>query len=273
MKLCSKISLVFVILVISFTVLFAFLRHSSPLFSTDYKDIIASGTLRVVIEKNTMSYVVVNDTNVMGLQYKMVEQLAKDWGVTVQYIDASDLGSAINMLNNNEVDIVVWHIPIHVEMEDKIAFTVPVFTSRQVLVQRKNTPHTLIRNQLDLARKTIHIPKDSPYKQRIQNLAKEIGDSIFIVEINEISIDSLFYKVANAEIDFTVCEKVVASIEKKKYPTLDTETAIGFKQNYAWAIRQNSSELQDSVNNWLNYFLETKEYNRIYQKYTNSRKQ
>ena len=79
MKLCSKISLVFVILVISFTVLFAFLRHSSPLFSTDYKDIIASGTLRVVIEKNTMSYVVVNDTNVMGLQYKMVEQLAKDW--------------------------------------------------------------------------------------------------------------------------------------------------------------------------------------------------
>ena len=135
-------------------------------------------------------------------------------------------------------------------------------------IATKNVPEFRAGDTLRVAVKIIEGDK-----QRIQNLAKEIGDSIFIVEINEISIDSLFYKVANAEIDFTVCEKVVASIEKKKYPTLDTETAIGFKQNYAWAIRQNSSELQDSVNNWLNYFLETKEYNRIYQKYTNSRKQ
>lgn len=273
MKTCSKISIFLTVLIVVASILGAFLQPKNCPLSCDYDDIIETGVIRVIVEKNNLSYVVINDSSTIGLQYKMVETLAKDWGIAVSYIDASDLGTAINMLNNNEVDIVVWHIPIHVEMEDKIAFTVPVFTSRQVLVQRKNTPHTLIRNQLDLARKTIHIPKDSPYKQRIQNLAKEIGDSIFIVEINEISIDSLFYKVANAEIDFTVCEKVVASIEKKKYPTLDTETAIGFKQNYAWAIRQNSSELQDSVNNWLNYFLETKEYNRIYQKYTHSRKQ
>jgi membrane-bound lytic murein transglycosylase F len=268
MKTCSKISIFLTVLVISASIIGAYLQPQICPFSCDYDDIMEAGVIRVIVEKNNLSYVVINDSSTIGLQYKMVENLAKDWGIAVSYMDASDLGTAINMLNNNEVDIVVWHIPIHVEMEEKIAFTSPVFTSRQVLVQRKNAPNTLIRNQLDLAKKTIHIPKDSPYKQRIQNLAKEIGDSIFIEETNEIGIDSLFHRIATGQIEFTVCEEVVATIERKKFPMLDTETAVGFKQNYAWAVRQHSTILKDSINSWLNSFLETKEYNRIYRKYT-----
>ena len=42
-----------------------------------------------------------------------------------------------------------------------------------------------IKSHLDLAHKTLHIVKGSPYKQRIENLSNEIGDTIYIEEIDK----------------------------------------------------------------------------------------
>lgn len=267
MKTCSKLSFVLASVMLISSVLYAYMKESN-IAARNYYNIMESGVLRVVVEQNNMSYSVNDDSTIVGLQYKMIEELAEDWKLSIHYIKVSDLGAAIDMLNNNEVDLLAWHIPIHVEMEENLAFTIPVFTSRQVLVQRKKSTTGIVRNQLDLAKQTIHIPKDSPYKQRIQNLAKEIGDTIYIEEINDIQLDSLFNKIAKGEINFTVCEQIVANVEKQQYPSLDTETAISFKQNYGWAVRQESTVLKDSLDGWLNVFLQSKEYNRMYRKYT-----
>ncbi len=267
MKKCNKLSLLLIFTTICLVIIYAFLI-SSKWQGYDYDEIRKKGVIRIVVEKNTMSFTVTEDSTLIGLQYKMVKQLAKDWDIEVFFADASDLGTAIEMLNNNEVDVLVWHIPVHVEMEDNLAFTIPVFTSRQVLVQRNTVKNNIIRNQLDLAKKTIHIPKDSPFKQRILNLSKEIGDTVFIQELGAISLDSIFSKIAAGEIDYSVCEEIAAKIEKKQFPTLDTGTPIGFTQNYAWGTRHSAIALRDSLNKWLSEYLDSPEYNRIYIKYT-----
>ena len=61
--------------------------------------------------------------------------------------------------------------------------------STEVLVQRKleNVPDSslFIKSQLDLAGKTLHVVKGSPSILRIRNLGNEIGDTIYVEEIEK----------------------------------------------------------------------------------------
>ncbi|MCQ2350944.1 MAG: glutamine ABC transporter substrate-binding protein, partial [Paludibacteraceae bacterium] len=39
-------------------------------------------------------------------------------------------------------------------------------------------------------------------------------------------------------------------------------------QNYSWGVSPDTPVLLDSLNAWLEVYLESKEYNKIYRKYT-----
>ena len=125
----------------------------------------------------------------------------------------------------------------------------------------------VIRNQLDLAGKTIYVQENSSFVERLRNLSNEIGDSINIVEIPDYEVEQLIDLVANGEIPYTVCDENMARINTNFYDNIDVETAISFPQKIAWAVRPTSNDLLDVVNNWLINFKKTKQYKRIYRKY------
>jgi membrane-bound lytic murein transglycosylase F len=141
-----------------------------------------------------------------------------------------------------------------------------------VLIQQKPSEddtysNTIIRNQLDLAGKTVYVQENSAYVTRLKSLANEIGDSIHIVEIPDYEVEQLIALVANGEIPYTVCDDNLARINQNFYDNIDVETAISFPQKIAWADRPNSSDLKDVVDNWLINFKKTNQYKRIYRKY------
>ena len=125
----------------------------------------------------------------------------------------------------------------------------------------------IIRNQLDLGGKTVYVQENSAYVDRLKNLGNEIGDSIHIVEIPDYEVEQLIALVANGEIPYTVCDENLARINLNFYDNIDVETAVSFPQKIAWAVRPNSSDLKDVVDNWLINFKKTNQYKRIYRKY------
>lgn len=259
------------------------IRHVKTSFCTrDFDQIEEEGVLNVIVEDNKMSYITVQCDSVVecdsleGLQVKMVENFAKRYGLNIRFIEERDLRKAIEMLNNNEVDILAWHIPVYSEMKDVISYTKPVFTSRQKLIQRKRNPNKVdttqfIANQLDLAEKHIYVVPGSIFKQRLEYLQKEIGDTIYLHEIPESNDNMLFRMVSDTVIDYSVCDEFVARVLQKDYPNVDMSTAVSFTQNYSWGVNTNSTALLDSLNSWLDIYLESKEYNKIYRKYTGVR--
>jgi membrane-bound lytic murein transglycosylase F len=162
--------------------------------------------------------------------------------------------------------------------EKEFAFSKPHCYTRQVLVQRKkdkkqvkndNSPgfNKLIRNQLELAGKSIYVQENSSYAERLRALSNEIGDSINVIEIPDYEVEQLIGMVAAGEIDYTVCDENLARVNKNYYDNIHVETPISFPQKIAWAMRKESQGLQDVVNRWMKSFKKTAKYKRIYQKY------
>ncbi len=276
----DKIKYLIIAVVVSLvTALASWIKNGEPykVKHRDFDEIMASGEIKVIVEDNKMSYytlqcdTIVECDSLKGLQVDMIKEFGKKHGLNITFFEQRDLNVAMDMLFGNQVDVLVWHIPVYDDMKQTIAYTIPVFTSRQKLIQRKHskTDTTLfITNQLDLAEKDVFIVPGSIFKQRLENLQREIGDTIYIHEMPGANDDLLFRLVSDTFIDYSVCDEFVARVLQKDYPAVDMSTAVSFTQNYSWGVSPDTPVLLDSLNAWLEVYLESKEYNKIYRKYT-----
>ena len=180
------------------------------------------------------------------------------------------LAESFQELEKNKCDIIARNIPITSDIKEEYLFTEPIVLNKQVLVQRTEEANKGIkplRNQLDLAGKTLYIPKDSPARLRLQNLGHEIGDTIYVVEDELYSGEQLAIMVAKGDIDYAVCDQQIATLSQKQLPEIDIKTDISFTQLQSWAVRKDSPILLDSLNSWLDQIRKNGTFNKIYKKY------
>ena len=159
------------------------------------------------------------------------------------------------------------------EYKDSLLFTRPIILNKQVLVQRKpekENDSLYIHSQLELARKTLHLVKNSPAILRIHNLSNEIGDTIYIKEVEKYGQEQLLAMVAHGDIDYAVCDESIAKASINDFPQLDIETAISFSQFYSWGVSKHSPILLDSLNSWLNDYVKTPAFKLLRKKYYNN---
>jgi membrane-bound lytic murein transglycosylase MltF len=256
-----------VILLIAMFTLYRSVRHSIR----DYSEIHSEGILRIVTEYNQTGYFVSGDT-IEGFQYELSQAISEVSGLEVQIFLEMSLAESFIGLNNQKYDIIARNIPVTSEIKENYLFTDPVVFNKQVLVQRTTEANDSIppvRNQLELAQKTLYIPANSPALLRIQNLQHEIGDTIYIVEENRYSSEQLIIMVAKGDIDYAVCDLQIATIAKKQFPEIDIDTDISFTQLQSWAVRKESVILLDSLNHWFLKIRDNGRYNDIYKRYYN----
>lgn len=235
----------------------------------DYPEIQAEGILRLVTEYNQSGYYVTGDT-IAGFQYELSQAIAQLSGLEVQIQLEMSLAESFQMLEGNECDVIARNIPITSEIKEKYLFTDPIVFNKQVLIQRTekaNDGLQPIRNQLDLAGKTLYIPKDSPARLRLQNLEHEIGDTIYVIEDELYSGEQLAIMVAKGDIDYAVCDQQIAVLSQKQLPEIDIQTDISFTQLQSWAVRKDSPILLDSLNSWLEIIRKDGIFNKIHKKY------
>ena len=235
----------------------------------DYKEIHAEGILRIVTEYNQSGYFASGDT-IQGFQYELSRAISDISGLEIQIFPEMSLSESFNELNNRKYDIIARNIPVTSEIKENYLFSDPVVLSKQVLVQRTakaNDSIPPIRNQLDLAKKTLYIPENSPALLRIRNLQHEMGDTIYVAEESNYSSEQLIIMVARKDIDYAVCDQQIANIAKKQFPEIDIETDISFTQLQAWAVRTESVVLLDSLNNWFRTIRDSGIYDEIYTRY------
>lgn len=235
----------------------------------DYNEIIRSGTLRVVTEYNSISFFVDGDS-LDGFHYELIRRFAHDKGLKVEIIPEMSFEKRIRGLEKGTYDIIANSTLVTAESKDSILFTHPLVLNKQVLVQRKPTHEgdtTYIHSQLDLAHRTLHVIKGSPAILRIHNLGNEIGDTIYIKEIEKYGSEQLLAMVAHGDIDYAICDESIAQASIDSLPQLDIQTDISFTQFYAWGVSKHSPVLLDSLNAWLDSFTKSEEYHRIQRKY------
>lgn len=235
----------------------------------DYAAIAKEGILRVATEYNSISFYVDGDT-VSGFHYELIEAFARDKGLEARITPIMSFDERLKGLSEGRYDVIAFGILATSELKDSLLLTSPIVLNKQVLVQRKETEENdslYIRTQLDLAQRTLHVVKGSPSILRIQNLGNEIGDTIYIKEIEKYGPEQLISMVAHGDIDYAVCDESIAQAVADSLPQIDINTAISFTQFYSWAVSKQSPALLDSLNTWLDAFQKEEEYQKIYKKY------
>ena len=262
-----RIGIVFVALLVLICSLF-FVHHSKNKIH-DLPGILKSGRLSVLTDSSSIGFSVKGDS-VSGFQYEIVKAFADSLGLELVVSEKNDLKACMNGLSTGDYDIVANLIPITTEWGKNVSFTIPFFTSREVLVQRisKDLLHSkLVLKHSQLANDTIYIPVNSPFKMRLNHLSNEIAEPIHILELKNKSSEQMVHMVASGKIKFTICNEQFAQKLKLKYPNIDVSLPIGFAQQQAWAVHPKSPKLLKKLNEFLDDFIGSSAYWNIYRKY------
>jgi membrane-bound lytic murein transglycosylase F len=242
---------------------------------TDLDEIRENGRLIVMTDFNSTDYFIYRGQP-MGYQYELLQELAGHLGIKLDVMVSNDLDESFRLLMKGECNLIAISLTITRERKKYVDFTEPHGQTRQVLVQRKPENwktmgqealgKKMIRNQLELAGKTIYIQNGSSYSERLRNLSDEIGDTIIIVEVPE-ETEQIISLVAEGAIDYTVCDENVALVNQTYFPNIDVATAISFPQYIAWAVQKGATSLKREIDSWLIEFRKTTKYAVIYNKY------
>jgi membrane-bound lytic murein transglycosylase F len=244
--------------------------------SLDFDLIKKRGKLIAVTDFNSTDYFIYKGEP-MGFNYELLTTFADHIGIDIEIITENHIEHAIGMLNSGEADLIAMGITVNSTRKKELLFTEPIDETRQVLIQRK--PHgwksltadqidkQLIRNQLDIAGKTIFVQEGSSHAERMATLASEIGDSITVIEV-PFESEQLIRNVAKGEIEFAVCDENVAQVNATYYPEIDISTPVSFPQKLAWGVRKNNSELLlKQLNKWIEIYKNTGSFALLHSKY------
>lgn len=212
----------------------------------------------------------------MGFQFELLQEFSNFTGLELELIAKKELNSKIELLENGKADIIATNMTITKERKNKVDFTIPIGYTRQILVQRKaerpgndDGQVKLIRNQLDLAGQKVFVKAGSSFADRLRNLSEEIGQTIYVIELNK-DTEDLIEMVSEGKIDYTVCDENVAVANSQTHDNIDIQTAVSFPQYFAWAVRKGDTELLDKLNHWLETFKKSRKYKLVYSKYYES---
>ena len=235
----------------------------------DYEAIVESGTLRAVTAYNAVS-LHINEDTLSGFDYELLNTFAKDKGLELEITPEASFEKRLEGIAEGKYDVMAATTAVTSHLRDSFNFTHTILLSKQILVQRKRekgNDSLFIKNQLDLAHKTIHVVKESPALLRIHHLINEIADTIYTKEISRYGSEQLLAMVSAGDIDYAVCDENIARASIADYPNLDIHTDISFTQFYSWGLNKQSPNLLDTLNCWLDDYLKTKSYKKLYKKY------
>lgn len=260
-----------------FIVVFTEKRSETKYKARDYDEILESEVINAVTEYNAVSFFSDGDS-ISGFDYELLNEFARAKGIKANIVPEMSFEKRLNDVSRGKYDMIAISTPTTANLKDSLLFTHTLLIGKQILVQRKedktnksDSAYVHINSQLDLAGKTIHLIKDSPAVMRIKNLMAEIADTIYIKEISEYGPEQLLAMVSGGDIDYAVCDENIAKVYISDFPNLDIDTDISFNLFYSWGVSKRAPKLLDSLNVWLDSYIKTKEYKKLYNKYFNKK--
>lgn len=235
------------------------------------------GVLTVLMDNSLTSYFIYQG-EAMGYEYEMLKLFAHENDLKLNIKIIGQLENILDSLNAGKGDLVAANLTISKGRMDQVAFTEPLFRTKQILVQRlpdnkrkmtsDNIEKSLVRDRLDLAGKKVMIRKNTSFELMLHNLISETGIDFSIdYAPGDLVTEHLIEMVSNKEIDFTICDLNKAEIFNAYYNNIDIQTPMSLSQPIAWAVNKESTALLSTLNSWIKKRFGSLEFNMIHNKY------
>ena len=225
-------------------------------------------TLNVIMQNSVLGYVK-NDTITKGFQYEIIKTFADSFDYQLNIIAYENLENSIKQINKNKVDILAYTLPTTLSMKQQLEFSVPLYTTKLVLVQKKRNKkerNLLAKNIADLEEKTIYVSENSPYIKQLEYIIEDSGIKFRIAKRKQ-SIEKFAEQVANGKIEYFAANSLAAQYLSSINSELDYSTPLGLNQFMAWGINKKNEKINEQLNLFLENFVKTEKYREIYRKY------
>jgi membrane-bound lytic murein transglycosylase F len=251
-------------------------NQNKPAVACDLDSIRKRGKLVAVTDFNSTDYFIYKGEP-MGFNYELLKSFSDNIGIDLEIISENHPEKAFRMLKSGDADLIAFNLTEKTPGQNDVLLSSPIGVTRQVLVQHKprnwrslsdvDLDKKLVRTQLDLGHKTIFVQSGSSHAEQLINLAKQIGDSINIIEV-PFESEKLIQNVAKGEIEYTVCDENIALVNASYYPDIDVSMPISVPRNFTWGVRVNHSDMLISeLNRWITSYKKTESYALLYAKY------
>ena len=276
-------------------------RSNLPLvapINRDLTQIRERGALVVLAPYNSTSYFIYQGEP-LGYEYELLQAFAKDIGVPLKMVVVTDSKSLFPLLNSGEGDIAAARLmpptgpTAALQDQSPVAFTRALYRTEPVLVQQGEAPAAagegadkalqpgpadplpeidiqarLVTRAAQLAGRTVSLPQDSAYRRTLIELSDELSGDIHVVEMGDkIQDEGLAQKVARGEVEFTVMQKNLADLKEAEFKNLKVRPILGHTHSVAWALRKNSTELMNALNQWIEEKKNGPLFSTLYRKY------
>ena len=246
-------------LIITFLLVISLLSACSSEISTLDK-IKQRGTLIVLTTNRATTYHYDRDNNLSGPEYDMTADFAKNLGVAVEYKVYNSTNDVIVALRNHEGDIAAAGLTITPARQNEFDFG-PVYqeTEEYLVCHRK---HARIKNREDMKGINVTIAAGTSFIKTMANypeLSLTVSDQHDTAE--------LLAQVATKEIECTVSDSTLYSIERRYLTNLMNKYTLAKATKLAWMLNTDCQDLQDAINTWFATFKENGQLNEMLNKY------
>lgn len=217
--------------------------------------ITVSDTIRAAVVYGPNSYRVLTSADgndsIVGINYHLLKALQDTLGVVMKMYPVIERDEALAKVASGVYDILA-SLPADNYLKENFLTSDEVSLDKLVLIQRRNADGSLpARSALALAGDTVHVEKGSSAVRRIENLSKEIGEPIFIIEEEGLSEEYITMKVATGGWKYAVVNEKIADSMCASYPDLDYSTPVSFTQFQVWVLPMGRDSLLQRINNFL----------------------
>jgi membrane-bound lytic murein transglycosylase F len=251
-------------------------NQNKAVVACDLDSIRKRGKLIAVTDFNSTDYFLYKGEP-MGFNYELLKSFSDNIGIDLEIISENHPEKAFGMLKSGNADLLAFNLMGNTFMQNDVLFTSPIGKTRQVLVQHKpanwrsmsneELEKKLVRTQRGLGHKTIFVQSGSSHAEQLISLAKEIGDSINIIEV-PFESEKLIQNVSEGEIEYAVCDENIAMVNASYYRDIDVSTPVSEEREFTWGVRKNHSDkIISELNRWIKSYKNTESYALLYAKY------
>ena len=277
-------------IVVGFLVAFFIGRLSNeweiPTFFSDNNYTVPSiknvSSLEQVKAKKTLEVVMVNGPTTYfegalgseGFEYILMREFAEYLGVALKLHVVPTVNEALELSREGVGDITSGALTETPEREKAFVFGPSYFSVKEQLVchQRMIRNKTFPRTLSDLVGLKITVGDKTSYVSTLEQIQKELPE-LYFKKDTEHSSEELLGLVDKGTIDCTVVDSNIFAVNNRYYPALRKALDLSKPKKLAWILRENSTDLNTTLNGWLNHMERSGEMDRLkdhYYSYTNS---
>ena len=190
-----------------------------------------------------------------GFEYDLLKEYAKHLGVALKIETAHTIKEALELSKDVDVDITSASLAKTPQREKKFYFGPSYFeVQEQVVCYRGMLRKSIFpRDVEDLSGLSLLVGEDTSYKETIEGLQND-GFDINATYSPDLSAEEILAKVSKHEVDCTIVDSNVYALNLRYYPEIAMAFSISGREQLAWLLPDEATELKEDLYTWLNDF-------------------